>query len=128
MVYFWWLQLWASWVHTRSSHPCYIWNHNYFWTDVLHGSWAMHYKMFNQKKTWNKSTFFWWHYTTRKMKICHFVAFGDRTYSSSLFCSVQSSTRFKIYSNLVHFCPNFQIFCPFSEGLFSFSVKPHLYP
>ena len=27
----------------------------------------------------------------------------------------QSLALFKIFSNFVHFCPNFQIFCPFSE-------------
>ena len=39
-----------------------------------------------------------------------------RAYSSSLMCVIVACMGlpfFKIFSNFVHFCPNFQIFCPF---------------
>ena len=52
----------------------------------------------------------------------------SRAYSSSLMCAIIARNHlpfFKIFSNFVHFCPNFQyfalfkhffaIFCPFSE-------------
>ena len=42
----------------------------------------------------------------------------DRTYSNSLLHVINSYNHlpfFKIFSNFVHFCANFQIFCAFSE-------------
>ena len=41
---------------------------------------------------------------------------GKRAFSSSLLRAIVTRNHlpfFKIFSNLVHFCPNFQIFCPF---------------
>ena len=51
---------------------------------------------------------------------------GTRTYSSSVLHAIIAPNHlpfFKIFSNFVHFSPNFQIICPFSKFIFLFSEK-----
>ena len=51
---------------------------------------------------------------------------GARAYSSSVLHEIIAPNHlpfFKIFSNFIHFFPNFQIFCPFSKFLFLFSEK-----
>ena len=56
---------------------------------------------------------------------------GVRVYSSSLLHVIITHNHllfFKIFWNFVHFCPNSQIFFPFSIFLSSFSEKSQLLP
>ena len=55
---------------------------------------------------------------------------GVRAYSSSLLHVIITHNHlfFKIFWNFVHFCPNSQIFFPFSIFLGSFSEKSQLLP
>ena len=56
---------------------------------------------------------------------------GKRAFSSSLLRAIVARNHlpfFKIFSNLVHFCPNFQIFCPFLTFFCLFSGKSHACP
>ena len=49
-----------------------------------------------------------------------------RTYSSCFMCAILAHMRlpfFKIFSNVVHFCQNFQTFCPF----FPLFLKNHMH-
>ena len=51
---------------------------------------------------------------------------GKRAFSSSLLSAIVTRnhlTLFKTFSNLVHFCPNFQIFCPFLTFFLPFFWK-----
>ena len=53
---------------------------------------------------------------------------GKRAFSSSLLRAIVARNHlpfFKIFSNLVHFCPNFQIFCPFLT-FFPFFLENHM--
>ena len=56
---------------------------------------------------------------------------GKRAFSSSLLCAIVARNHlffFKIFSNLVHFCLNFQIFCPFLTFFCLSSGKSHACP
>ena len=56
---------------------------------------------------------------------------GNRAFSSSLLRAIIAHNHlpfFKIFSNLEHFCPNFQIFCPFLTSFCPFSGKSHAWP
>ena len=56
---------------------------------------------------------------------------GKRAFSSSLLHATVTRNRlpfFKISSNLVHFCPNVQIFCPFLTFFCLSSGKSHACP
>ena len=53
---------------------------------------------------------------------------GKRAFSSSLLHALIAHNHllfFNIFSNLAHFCPNFQIFCPFLTFFCVFSKKSH---
>ena len=57
-----------------------------------------------------------------------------RTFSNCLLCVIITCNHlplFKIFSNFVYFCSNFQIFCPFCSFLtffFPFSKKLYAFP
>ena len=54
-----------------------------------------------------------------------------KAYSSSLLHMIIACNHlplFKIFSNFIHFCPNFQIFSPFSRFTCPFSEKSHPCP
>ena len=56
---------------------------------------------------------------------------GARASSSSLFHAIITHNHppfFEVFSNFVHFCPNFQIFFPFSTFLCSYFEKSKLLP
>ena len=56
---------------------------------------------------------------------------GKRAFSSSLLRAIVARNHlsfFKIFSNLVHFCLNFQIFCPFLTFFCLSSGKSHACP
>ena len=58
----------------------------------------------------------------------HFLITATRAYSISLLRSITVCIHlpfFKMYSNFVYFCPNFQIICPFSTFPRAFSEKLH---
>ena len=55
---------------------------------------------------------------------------GKRAFSSSLLRAIVAHSHlpfFKIFLNLVHFCPNFQIFCLFLTFFFAFSLENHMH-
>ena len=52
-------------------------------------------------------------------------------FSSSLLHAITTRNHlpfYKIFSNLIHFCPNFEIFCPFLTFFPLFSGKSHARP
>ena len=56
---------------------------------------------------------------------------GKRAFSSSLLRAIVARSHlpfFKIFSNLVHFCPSFQMFCPFLTFFCLFFGKLHACP
>ena len=60
------------------------------------------------------------------LKILGNMCIVIRTYSSSLLHVIIVCNHLpflKIYSGFLHFCPNFQIFCPFSEKLHPYCLE-----
>ena len=83
------------------------------------------YIFYREKKSC-QNLFFWWYF----FFIVHNNFTENRAYSSSLLRAIIARSHlpfFKILSNFVHFCPNFQIFCRFLPFYYYFYIFLHFW-
>ena len=101
--------------HVRNSYRDVRDRAQYFWKNLLA-------KMTKNSQKWPQNRVFWLFRSIYR-------AFSSS--SSSAIITHNHLPFLKIFSNLVHFCPNFQIFCPFLSFLTffcPFSEKSHTRP